>query len=86
MIAPKILALTPLKDLAIPVGEAIGEAEMIPGASGAEKLAHVVNVAGASADALAAAGVKIDPVAVRAAAGHAISTVVDVTNIHKNAA
>lgn len=85
-IAPQILALTPLAPIAPAVAAAIAEAEQMPGKSGAEKLAHVVNVAGESADALAAAGVQIDPAAVRAAAAGVISTVVDVTNIHKIAA
>lgn len=59
----------------------IEEAEKIKGASGAEKLAHVVEIAKASAAVAQASGVNIDPVEVETAAHEAISATVDVVNI-----
>lgn len=82
VVAPKVLAVTPLAPIARPVQKAIAEAEAMKGASGQEKLAHVVEVAGDAADAAAAAGVHVDPNAVRAAAAHAVSTAVDLTKVH----
>jgi hypothetical protein len=44
-LAPVLLALTPLAPIADEVTAAIQEAEAIRGASGPEKLQHVVNIA-----------------------------------------
>ena len=75
------LKASPLAPIADTVGGAIVEAESIPGATGAAKLAHVLNVATAAATSAAALGVNISPALVQAAGASAISTAVNVTNI-----
>lgn len=80
-IAPKVLLLTPLAPIAPAVQEAIAEAEAMKGASGDQKLAHVVKIAVDSAEVAQASGVHIDPQAVEHAAEKAVSTAVDITNI-----
>lgn len=82
-VGPKVLLFTPLAPIAGTVIAAIGEAEAMPGASGKDKLAHVVNIAtDAAAVANGAAGqVVVDPAAVQAAAVSAISTAVQVSNM-----
>ena len=80
---PIVLAVTPLAPIAPAVQAAIAEAESIKDAKGKDKLAHVVAVARASAQAAQAAGVKIDPAAVESAASEVIDAVVAVANIHK---
>ncbi len=73
------LKLTPLAPIADPVAIAIAEAQQIEGASGAEKLAHVTNIAIDAANAAnAQAGHQvIDPAQIAATAQHAISTTYD---------
>lgn len=86
--APLVLALTPLAPIAAPIAAAIAEAEAIHGeGNGPAKLAHVVAIAKDAADvANAAAGRQVvDPAAVEGAAAQAISTVVAVANITKDA-
>lgn len=80
-VAPKVLELTPLKNIAKPVEDLIGEAEAMPGASGHEKLAHVVKGAVHAAEIAQASGVHIDPQAVEQAAEKTVSAAVDITNI-----
>lgn len=80
-VAPKVLLLTPLAPIAPAVQAAIAEAEAIKGASGQEKLAHVVKIAVNAAEVAQASGVNIDPNAVEVAAEKAVSTAVDITNI-----
>lgn len=80
-VAPKVLLLTPLAPIAPAVQAAIAEAEAIPGASGHDKLAHVVQIASNAAQIAKASGVNIDPDAVEQAAEKAVSTAVDITNI-----
>lgn len=66
---------------------AIGEAEAIPGASGAEKKAHVVNVAIAAAEGVNVAAKKqiMDPTTVSQTTSSAIDTIVGVTNLVQQA-
>ncbi len=63
--------------------QGIAEAEQIKGASSQDKLNHAVNITNSAVAAINAGTGKtlIDPVIVNAAAGHAISTIVDVTNL-----
>lgn len=75
------LQASPLAPIAMPVSIAIGEAEAIPGATGAQKLAHVLAIATAAASTAQAEGVNIDPNLVAATGAKAISTAVDVTKI-----
>lgn len=64
--------------------QAIAEAEAIRGASGPDKLAHVVTIAGQAAEIAKEAGVKLEPSEVTAAATNAINATVGVVNIvHK---
>jgi hypothetical protein len=79
------LAASPLAPIAIPVAAAMAEAEAIKGASGQEKLAHVLTIATKAAEVAQAQGVKIDPAVVNAAGAQAISTAVAVVNIVHNA-
>lgn len=85
VILPAILsvanpALAPLSGVII---HGIDEAEQMKGATGAQKLAHVVNLSTLSAEGIntAAGKVIVDPTMVAQAAGSAISTAVDVANI-----
>lgn len=82
-IGPVALQFTPLAPIAGAVTVAIGEAEQIEGASGADKLAHVTNIAIEAANAAnAQAGhVVIDPLAVQQEAAKAISTAVGAIKI-----
>ena len=83
--APLILAVTPLAPIAPAVAAAIAEAEQIQGASGRDKLAHVIAVATRSAEVAQASGVPIDPAAVQAAAVDVIAAVVSVANLAHSA-
>lgn len=82
-LGPQVLLFTPLAPIAPLVVAAIGEAEALAGATGPDKLAHVVNIAtiAASAANAQAGHVVIDPATMQAAAENAISTVVGVTNM-----
>lgn len=82
-IGPMIIATTvPNGALIAPaIVQAIQEAESIKGATGQQKLAHVVNIATSAAQIAKASGVKIDPADVQHAASAAISATVDVVNI-----
>lgn len=82
-VGPQVLMFTPLAPIAAPVVAAIGEAEAMQGASGQEKLAHVVNIAtdAATAANTQAGHVVIDPALMQATAATAISTAVNVTNM-----
>jgi hypothetical protein len=82
-VGPLVLAQTPLAPIAPAVITAIGEAASLPGATGPEKLAHVVNIATNAAQAVnAQAGrVVIDPTVLQSTAESAISTVVQVTKM-----
>ncbi len=67
----------------------ISEASLIKGATGEQKLAHAVNITNAAVAAINAGTGKelINPTIINEAAGHAISTIVDVTKlIHKSPA
>lgn len=75
------LQASPLAPIAMPVSIAISEAESIQGATGQQKLAHVLAIATAAASTAQAEGVNIDPNLVAQAGAKAISTAVDVTNI-----
>lgn len=75
------LQASPLGPIAAPVAVAIGEAEAIQGASSAQKLQHVLNIATNAAAVAQSQGVNIDPSIVQAAGASAISTAVQVTNI-----
>lgn len=75
------LQASPLAPIAAPVAVAIGEAEAIRGASGADKLAHVLVIAKQAAATAQELGVTIDPQLVEQAGAKAISTAVDVTNL-----
>lgn len=77
MIHPKLNAVAPL------ILQGITEAEQLKGASGQEKLQHVVDLVNTTVAGVNAATGKqiIDPVAVNATAASAISTAVDVTNL-----
>lgn len=83
--APVILALTPLAPIAAPVAAAIQEAEAIHGATGPDKLAHVIAVAKESAVVanMAAGKQVVDPAEVEGAAAQVISAVVAVANAAK---
>lgn len=91
-LAPIVLSLTPLGPIAGAVSAAIGEAEQIEGASGAEKLQHVTTIAVQAAHAAnAQAGkVVVDPIAVQQEAGAVITATVGAINlakgVHKDAA
>lgn len=87
-VAPLILAVSPLAPIAGPITAAIQEAEAIQGASGKDKLAHVVAIAiDAAQTANAAAGhVVVDPAAVESTAGAVISAVVESVNLAKSPA
>jgi hypothetical protein len=82
-VGPGVLKFTPLAPIAPQVIAAIGETQGMPGATGPEKLAHVVNIATQAAQAAnAEAGrVVIDPGAMQTTAETAISTVVQVTKM-----
>lgn len=75
------LQASPLAPIAMPVAIAISEAEAISGATGQQKLAHVLAIATAAASTAQAEGVNIDPTLIASTAAKAISTAVDVTNI-----
>ena len=75
------LSASPLAPISGIVASAIGEAEAIPGATGQQKLAHVLNIATNAAQMAQASGVKIDPAIVQSAGASAIATAIQVTNI-----
>lgn len=82
-VGPIALKFTPLAPIAEVVGNAIGEAQQIEGASGAEKLAHVTAIAVNAAHAAneQAGHQVIDPDVVAATAAEAISTAVGAIKI-----
>ncbi len=82
-VGPKVLMFTPLAPITGVVVAAIGEAQAMEGASGAVKLAHVVNIAtdAATATNLQAGHVVIDPAVLQATAVQAINTAVSVTKM-----
>ena len=80
-VAPQILALTPLAPIAPAVAAAMAEAEQIAGATGRDKLAHVVAVATRAAEVAQLSGVPIDPADVQAAAGDVIGAIVAVAKV-----
>lgn len=88
LIVPVVLAAVnpALAPLAGIITQGIGEAEQIPGATGADKLAHVVNLSVLSAQGVnAGAGrVIVDPTLVQSSAASAISTAVDIANLLHN--
>jgi hypothetical protein len=81
------LSVSPLAPIAGPVAAAIAEAEAMHGKSGAEKLAHVVDLATDAAIIAQALGkpvdgqMPIDPEQFRKIAAVAISAAVDATNV-----
>lgn len=79
-VGPTVLALTPLAPIAPAVVAAIGEAQQIAGATGADKLAHVQNIVNETVAAVnAQAGhTELDPQLVSDASAKAIGTVVSV--------
>lgn len=79
---PQILLFTPLAPIAPAVTVAIHEAELLKGATGAEKKAHVLNIVTAAASgANAQAGKEVvDAAQVAATASQAIDTIVSVVN------
>jgi hypothetical protein len=83
VLGPVIIATTvPHGDLIAPaIVNAIAEAEQIKGATGPEKLAHVVAIASNTAQIAQTSGVNINPAAVAAATVEAINTTVAVINI-----
>lgn len=82
-LAPMILAFTPLAPIAPFVSAGIQEAEQIQGASGADKLAHAVQIArdGIAATNAQAGKVVIDPQLSDAAIVSGINTTVSVVNL-----
>lgn len=81
-LAPIILAFTPLAPIAPAVAAAIAEAEAIKGASGADKLAHVKQIARDAALAVNAAKGRqvVSVTGLDAAVDSAVATVVSVVN------
>lgn len=77
----KALEASPLKPIAQKVADAMAEAQQIKGASGKEKLAHVMNIAVDVAASAQKLGAHVDPSLVRSAGEKAISTAIDVVNI-----
>ena len=86
--APVILALTPLAPISGIVGAAIQEAEALKGATGEQKLAHVMAIAVDAAKAAnsQAGKVVVDPAKVQNAVAEAVSAVITVTNLVKEPA
>lgn len=86
-LGPMALAFTPLAPIAPIVIAAIAEAEAMQGATGPEKLAHVVNIAtdAASATNLQTGKPVIDPALMAKTASEAISTTVDVVKMVNDA-
>ena len=77
VVSPKLAPLAPV------IATGINEAEQLPGASGQDKLNHVINLATTTATGINAATGKtvVDPQHVTDAAASVISTIVDVANI-----
>lgn len=87
-IAPILISVInpALAPVASVIAAAIGEAEQIPGATGADKKSHVLAIVTDAATAINAAAKKVvlDPASMGAAAGAAIDTVISIVNlIHK---
>jgi hypothetical protein len=82
-IAPMILMYTPLAPLAQYVGPGIQEAELIPGASGTDKLSHVISIVrnGIAATNAQAGRVVIDPQLSDTVIASGVGTVVSVVNL-----
>jgi len=82
-LAPMVLAFTPLAPIAPFVSAGIQEAEQIQGASGADKLAHAINIArqGIAATNAQAGRTVIDPNLADSAIAAGINTTVSVVNI-----
>lgn len=90
LIGPGVLLLVPggvlLAPLVPVIIHAIGEAEAIKGASGAEKKAHVLAIVEASVTVANTSGkVALDPAAVQAAAGNGIDAVIATVHIIETA-
>jgi hypothetical protein len=81
--APMVLAFTPLAPIAPFVSAGIQEAEQIQGASGADKLAHAINIArqGIAATNAQAGRTVIDPNMADTAIAAGINTTVSVVNL-----
>lgn len=79
-VAPIILAFTPLAPFAPIVTAAIQEAEAIQGATGPQKLEHVVNIVGHAAEIAQQAGKSVNPAEVKAAATTVVSGIVQTVN------
>ena len=88
MLVPLIISLVnpKLAPLASSITAGINEAESIPGASGTDKLTHVVNIATASANAINQATGKtiVNPTDITADAGAVISAAVDIAKTVKD--
>ncbi len=82
-VGPTVLMFTPLAPIAQAVTLAIGEAEQIPGATGQQKLGHVVAIAVSAAQAanVEAGRQVVDPLLVVKTAQDAVSTTVDAVNL-----
>lgn len=79
------LQASPLAPIAPAVAVVIAEAEQIRGATGKDKLAHVLNSATAAAVAAQQAGANISPETVQAVGEQVVSLAVSVTNLVSNA-
>lgn len=80
-INPKLAPLAPV------IANGINEAEAIPGASGADKLQHVVNIATSATQGINTVAGKtvVDPDHVTQTAAATVSAIVDVVNlVHDN--
>ncbi len=79
---PQILLFTPLAPIAPAVVVAIHEAELIKGATGAQKKAHVLNIVTAAASGANAQAGKdvVDAADVAATASQTIDTIISVVN------
>ena len=89
-VGPVVMAAVPggekIGQIIPKVVDAIGEAEQIRGATGAEKKAHVLNVVKGAVDALNTSGrVKLNPGEVEAIASQGIDTVVATVHVIEGA-
>lgn len=85
-VAPAVLVLTPLAPIAPIVQAAIQEAEAIPGATGAQKRAHVKAIAvdAATSINIAKGAAVVDVAEVEQAADSSITAVIDAVNVAKD--
>lgn len=79
-VAPLVMAFTPLAPFAPIVTAAMQEAEAMPGATGSQKLEHVVAIVGHAAEVAQAAGKAVNPAEVQAAAAQVVSGIVATVN------